>query len=204
MLRLGILGSTRGTDLQAIIDAIEGKRLSGIEIAIVVSDRKDAFILKRARKHGIKTVFVDRKKFDGSEGFNKAILEALMENKAELVLLIGYMRIVKEPLLSAYKGRIMNIHPSLLPKYAGGMDTNVHEEVLRNKEKETGCTLHFVTAELDGGPIILQEKVNVMKDDTPETLKERVQDAEKKILLHAIALYRDGKIRIEKGKVILG
>jgi formyltetrahydrofolate-dependent phosphoribosylglycinamide formyltransferase len=203
MLKIGILGSTRGSDLQAVIDAVRQGRLKGVEISVVVSDREDAYILERARKHGIKAVFVGRKDYPDTEAFNRAISDALKGNGAELVLLIGYMRIVREPLLSAFKDRMMNIHPSLLPKYAGGMDRNVHEEVLRSSDRETGCTLHFVTADLDSGPVIMQEKVAVEPEDNPDSLKAKVQEAEKRVIIKAIELYRDGKIRVDKGKVIL-
>ena len=199
-LRLGVLGSTKGTDLQAIIDSIGAGKLEA-EIAVVASDRADAFILERAKKHGIKAVAVERKKFFSSEEFNKKIDSILKENDVELVLLIGFMRIVREPVLSTFRNRIINIHPSLLPKYAGGRDLNVHEEVLKNKEKETGCTLHFVTEQVDEGPIIMQKKVKVLKSDTPDSLKERVQKAEQEILLEAIKLFAQHKISIVGGRV---
>jgi len=199
-LRLGVLGSTKGTDLQAIIDSIGAGKLEA-EIAVVASDKADALILERAKKHGIKAVAVERKKFSSSEEFNKKINSILKENDVELVLLIGFMRIVREPVLSTFRNRIINIHPSLLPKYAGGRDLNVHEEVLKNKEKETGCTLHFVTEQVDEGPIIMQKKVKVLKSDTPDSLKERVQKAEQEILLEAIKLFAQHKISIVGGRV---
>ena len=199
-LRLGVLGSTKGTDLQAIIDSIGAGKLEA-EIAVVASDKADALILERAKKHGIKAVAVERKKFFSSEEFNKKIDSILKENDVELVLLIGFMRIVREPVLSTFRNRIINIHPSLLPKYAGGRDLNVHEEVLKNKEKETGCTLHFVTEQVDEGPIIMQKKVKVLKSDTPDSLKERVQKAEQEILLEAIKLFAQHKISIVGGRV---
>ena len=201
MLKIGVLGSTKGTDLQAVIDALESKKLKNVEIAVVVSDKEDAFILERAKKYGIKTAVVRKKDYSPDYEFNKALMQALKENGAELILLIGYMKIVKEPLLSAYPNRMMNIHPSLLPKYGGGMDMNVHEEVLKNKEKETGCTLHFVTADLDSGPIIMQKKVKVEKNDTVDSLKGKVQKAEQEVILKAIELYRDGKIKVNPGRV---
>ncbi len=199
-LKIAVLGSTRGTDMQAIIDATEKGEL-GTEISVVVSDVEDAYILERARKHNIKAVFVDAKKFGNKEAFNEEILRILKENNADLVLLIGYMRIVREPVLTEYKNKIMNIHPSLLPKYAGGRDLNVHKEVLKNKEKETGCTLHFVTEKVDSGPIILQKVVPVLETDTADSLKERVQSVEQGIILEAIKLFQQGKISVEEGKV---
>ena len=203
MLKLGILGSTKGTDLQAIIDAIEDKSLKDVEVSVVISDKENAYILERARKHCLQTAYIGRKDFDNHTDFNRAIADKLKENKVNLVLLIGYMKIVRKPLVSRYGNKMMNIHPSLLPKYAGGMDTNVHEEIIKNHNKETGCTLHFVTAELDSGPIILQEKVSVEEHDTPDTLKIKVQGAEKRIILKAVELYRDKKIKVENNKVII-
>ena len=135
-VRLAVLGSTRGTDLQAIIDAIERNELDA-EIALVFSNKADAFILERAKKHKIETLFIDHRKYRNREEFDRLIVGALKKKKAGLVLLIGYMRIISPYFCKEFAGRIWNIHPSLLPKYAGGVDTNVHEEVLRNKEKET-------------------------------------------------------------------
>jgi phosphoribosylglycinamide formyltransferase 1 len=199
-LKIGVLGSTKGTDLQAVIDAIEEKKIDA-EIAVVISDVQDAFILERAKKHGIEAKFVDPKAFESREAFNTAILQILEKKNVELVLLIGYMRIVREPIISAFKNRMMNIHPSLLPKYAGGKDTNVHEEVLKNGDTETGCTLHFVTADIDSGPIIMQKKVAVEENDDVDSLKEKVQEAEKEIILKAIGLFAENKIKVENGMV---
>ena len=203
MLKLGVLGSTKGTDLQAVIDAIEDNSLKDVEVSIVISDKENAYILERARKHDLQAVYIGRKDFDNHEDFNRAVADKLKENKVNLVLLIGYMKIVREPLVSRYENKMMNIHPSLLPKYAGGMDTNIHEEIIKNHDKETGCTLHFVTTELDSGPIILQETVSVEEHDTSDTLKIKVQGAEKRIILKAVELYRDGKIKVENNKVVI-
>ena len=125
----------------------------------------------------------------------------LEKKKVDLILLIGYMRILSPYFCSEFAGRVWNIHPSLLPKHAGGMDTNVHEEVLRNKEKETGCTLHVVSEKVDGGQIIMQKKVRVLADDNADTLKERVQKAEQEVLVKAIKLFSKGKISVSGGKV---
>ena len=192
-LKIGVLGSTKGTDLQAIIDAIEAGRL-GAEIVLVASDKKDAFILERARKHGIETFSVDYKKFESREMAEKEMAMQLKKRKAQLVLLIGFMKILSSGFVSEFKGRIWNIHPSLLPKYAGGMNMNVHEEVLRNGEKETGCTLHEVTEQVDAGKIILQKKTKILPNDTAETLKEKVQKLEQECFLEAIKMVIEGKI----------
>ena len=119
----------------------------------------------------------------------------------ELVLLIGYMRILSPEFVEEWENRIMNIHPSLLPAFAGGMDLNVHEEVLKRGVKVTGCTLHFVDKGTDTGPIILQEPVRVEEDDTPESLKKRVQSAEQKILVEGIKLFQEGKLEVREGRV---
>ena len=198
--RLAVLGSTRGTDLQAIIDAIERKELNA-EISLVFSNKADAYILERAKKHRIETLFIDHRKYKNREEFDRLIVAALKKKKVGLVLLIGYMRIISPYFCKEFAGRIWNIHPSLLPKYAGGMDTDVHSEVLKNKDKETGCTLHVVSEKVDEGQIIMQRKVNVLADDNADSLKGRVQKAEQQLLIKAIKLYSEGKITIKEGKV---
>ena len=200
MLRIGILASTNATDMQAVIDAISSKKINAA-ISVVVSNKKDSFALERARKNNIKSVFIDSKGKE-REQYDKEISEILDKNKVELVLLIGYMRYLSKWFVSKYKNKIMNIHPSLLPKYAGGMDRNVHEEVLKNKEKITGATLHFVDQGADTGPIIFQKKVNINKGETVDSLKEKVQKAEQEIILKAVDLFEKGKMKVEENKVI--
>lgn len=201
MLRLGILASTRATDMQAIIDAISSKKLNSI-IGVVISNKKDAYALERARKHNIKAVFIDSKGKD-REQYDKEVAKVLDKNKVDLILLIGYMRILSAWFVRKYKDKIINIHPSLLPKYAGGMDRAVHEEVLKNKEKVTGCTLHFVDESVDAGPIIMQKEVKISNDETVDSLKEKVQKAEQEIIIKALDLYNKGKIKVEGNKVII-
>ena len=201
-IRIGVLGSTRGTDLQAVIDSIEKKELN-VEIAIVISNKKDAFILERAKNHGIKTLFLDKNDFSPKKEFDKELANKLVEEKVNLILLIGYMRLLTEDFCNMFKNKIMNIHPSLLPKFAGGMDKDVHQEVLDAKEKITGCTLHFVDESVDAGPIIMQKEVKIEKDETVDSLKEKVQKAEQKIILKAIKLFSEGKIKVEGNKVII-
>jgi len=198
-LKIGVLGSTEGTDLQAIIDAIENGTLDA-EIVCVISNVEDAYILERARKHGIEAIFIE---YEGKRRilFDKAVAREFDRRGVELVLLIGFMRILSPWFCRHYENRIMNIHPSLLPLFAGGMDTNVHEEVLRMGLKVTGCTLHFVTPEVDKGPIIMQKPVMVSDDDTPETLKAKVQQAEQEVLLEAIRKFSEGKIKVEGNRV---
>ena len=197
MLRLGVLASTKATDLQAVIDAISSKKLNAV-ISVVVSNKKDAYALERARKNKIKAVFIGSKGKDG-EQYDKETAKILDENKAQLILLIGYMRFLSPWFVNKYKNKIMNIHPSLLPKYAGGMDIDVHAEVLKNKEKITGATLHFADEGADTGPIIMQKEVNISKNETVDSLKDKVQKAEQEIIVKAIDLFEKKKIKI-KGK----
>ena len=199
MLRLGILASTKATDLQAVIDAIDSKKLNAV-ISVVVSSKQDAYALERARSHNIKAFFIDSKGKE-REQYDREIAKVLDENKADLILLIGYMRFLSHWFVNKYKNRIMNIHPSLLPKYAGGMDRDVHAEVLKNREKVTGATLHFVDEGADTGPIIMQKEVKIEKNETADSLKEKVQKAEQEIIVKAIDLFEKKKIKVEGKKV---
>ncbi|MBI1936113.1 phosphoribosylglycinamide formyltransferase [Candidatus Woesearchaeota archaeon] len=201
MLRIGILASTKGTDMQAIIDAISSKKLNAI-ISVVISNKEDSFALERARSHGIKAIFIDPKGKE-REQYDMEAAKELEKSNVGLILLIGYMRFLSPWLVRRFKNRIMNIHPSLLPKYAGGMDKNVHQEVLKNKEKFTGATLHFVDEGHDTGPIIMQKQVKIYENETVDTLKEKVQRAEQEIILKAVSLFEKGKIKIEKNKVTI-
>ena len=189
MIRLGVLGSTNGTDLQAILDAIELKQLKS-KLATVISNKKKAFILKRAKNYRIPSYYISHKNID-RETFDRKMTEILIEHKVDLVLLIGFMRILSKSFCQEWRGKILNVHPSLLPKYAGGMDTNVHEEVLKNKDDKTGCTIHFVTEEVDGGPIFIQKKCSVDPKDTIKSLKTKVQKLEGEAFLEAIPLFEN-------------
>ena len=201
MINIGILASTKGTDMQAVIDAINSKKLDA-KISVVISNRQDAYALERARKHSIKAVFVEQKNKTREE-FDKEASRILDQSKIDLILLIGYMRFLSPWFVNKYKNKIMNIHPSLLPKYAAGMDRNVHEQVLKNKEKVTGATLHFVDEGADTGPIIMQKEVKIDKNETVESLKEKVQKAEQEIIVKAIDLYSKGKLKVQENKVII-
>ena len=201
MLRIGILASTKGTDMQAIIDAIISKKLNAA-ISVVISNKKDSIALERARKHKIKAVFIDSKGKE-REQYDKEVAKVLDENKVDLILLIGYMRILSPWFVRRYKNRIMNIHPSLLPAFAGGMDKDVHQEVLNSKAKVTGCTLHFVDESIDAGPIIMQKEARIEKNETVDSLKEKVQKAEQEIIVKAVDLFEKGKIKVKGKKVII-
>ncbi len=202
-LRVGVLGSTRGTDLQAVIDAIAGGKLPNVKISIVLSNKPDAFVLERARKTGIEAVCIPSAKGEDREAYDRKIVAELEKRNVGLVLLIGYMRFLSPFFVEKYRNRIMNIHPSLLPAFAGGMDLNVHEEVLKAGAKETGCTLHFVDEGADTGPIIGQRKVLVEEKDTADSLKAKVQTEEGALILWAIEKFRDGKIRVDGQKVLV-
>lgn len=191
-LKLGVLGSTKGTDLQAILDAISSGELDA-EISIVLSNRKKAYILERAENHNVPALFMSQKDKTREE-FDSEMTTILIKHKVDLVLLIGFMRILSAEFCREWGDKLLNVHPSLLPKYAGGMDTNVHEEVLKNGEAETGCTIHFVTDEVDGGPILIQKKCTVDFDDTVSTLKAKVQKLEGEAFVEAIKLIQSGNV----------
>tara|TARA_B100001173_G_C15988557_1_gene547864 strand:- start:253 stop:837 length:585 start_codon:yes stop_codon:yes gene_type:complete len=186
MIKIGVLGSTRGTDLQAVIDSINNKELVA-EVAVVISNKKGAYILKRAEQNKIPSVFLSHKGLKRKE-FDRKITNILKKNSVELILLIGFMRVLSSDFCQEWRDRLINVHPSLLPKYAGGMDSSVHEEVIKNGEKETGCTIHFVTEDVDGGPILIQKKCRVDDDDTVETLKAKVQQLEGIAFIESIKL----------------
>ena len=185
-MRLGVLGSTKGTDLQAILDAIHNDALDAT-VVVVVSNRENSYILERARNHNVPDIFIPHTGKKRDE-YDREITAALLQHNADLVLLVGFMRILSAEFCQKWQDRILNVHPSLLPKYAGGMDTNVHEEVLRNGDMETGCTIHFVTEEVDAGPILIQKKCIVGGEDTVESLKTKVQQLEGMAFIEAIEM----------------
>ncbi len=192
-VKLGVLGSTKGTDLQVIIDEIAGGRLDA-SVEIVISNRSKAYILERAANHSIENVFISHKS-RSREDFDREMTAALKKQHVDLILLIGFMRILSAEFCREWAGKVLNVHPSLLPKYAGGMDTNVHEEVLANHDTETGCTIHLVTAEVDSGPIIIQKRCPVDPDDTPDSLKAKVQKLEGEAFIEVIDRYsKTGKL----------
>tara|TARA_Y100000310_G_scaffold344949_1_gene460702 strand:+ start:827 stop:1444 length:618 start_codon:yes stop_codon:yes gene_type:complete len=198
-INIGILGSTKGTDLQAVIDEIEAGRLDA-NIPVVVSNKEDAYILERARKHSIKALFIEPKDKTREE-FDKEVIDIFEKENVGLVLLIGYMRLLSKPFVDKYMNKIMNIHPSLLPAFEGGMDKSVHKSILEQGVNVTGCTLHFVDEGADTGPIILQEPVMIEDGETVESLKPRVQKAEQEIIIKAIKLFSEGKLKVEGRKV---
>lgn len=186
--RIAVLASTRGTDLQAIIDEIKAGRLA-VELACVVSNKKNCYALERAAAQGFKTYFVDPKDKTRVE-FDREMAKILKNEKVDLIVLVGYMRILTPYFVGEFKNRIINVHPALIPKYCGKdfFGNNVHEAVLKAGEKETGMTIHYVEEEVDAGPIIIQKKCPVLPGDTPDTLKERVQALEKEWYSKAIQM----------------
>ena len=191
-IKLGIIGSTKGTDLQAILDAIQSGELSA-EVSVVISNRKNAYILERAENHNMPAAFISHKGKTREE-FDAEMTSVLNEHCVDLVLLIGFMRILSAEFCNTWRDRLLNVHPSLLPKYAGGMDMNVHEAVLNNGDTETGCTIHFVTNEVDGGPILIQKKCAVATDDTVESLKTKVQELEGRAFIESIKLIQNENV----------
>ncbi len=198
-LILGVLASTRGTDLQSVIDAIESKQLDA-GIACVVINKHEAFALQRAKKHGIESIFLDPKEFGSKEAFDEKFVQLLKERNVELVLHIVYNKFLSEPFLNAFKNRAMNIHPSLLPSFKG-WDRNVHQEVLDAGCKVSGCSLFFVTGEPDSGPIIAQKAVSLAESETVDSLKEKVQKEEQEVILQGIELFQQGRLKVEGNRV---
>ena len=204
MLKIAVLVSGGGTNLQAIIDAIADKTITNAEISVVISNNKDAYALERAGKHGIEAVCISPKQFETRDAFNQAFLEKLNSYQVDLVVLAGFLVVLPEMMIRAYENRIINIHPSLIPSFCGTgfYGLKVHEGVLARGVKITGATVHFVDAGTDTGPIIVQKAVEVKQDDTPEILQRRVmEEAEWKIMPKAIDLIANGKVSVVEGKV---
>ncbi|MBQ5559450.1 MAG: phosphoribosylglycinamide formyltransferase [Lachnospiraceae bacterium] len=198
-MKLAVLVSGGGTNLQAIIDKIENGTIKNAEIAVVISNKKDAFALERAKKHGIAGVCISPKDYATREAFNDALLDSLKEYQVDLVVLAGYLVIVPKNVVDAFENRIINIHPSLIPSFCGDgfYGLKVHEAVLARGNKVTGATVHFVDDGTDTGPIILQKAVYVQEGDTPEILQKRVmEEAEWNILPEAINLIANDKIEV--------
>lgn len=197
MLRTGIMVSGGGTNLQAILDAVDSGKITDTEISVVISNNPGAYALERARTHGIEAVFISPKEFESREAFNKAFLEKVDKYKLDLIVLAGFLVKIPEAMVKKYEGRIINIHPSLIPSFCGVgyYGLKVHEEALRRGVKVTGATVHYVDGGMDTGPIILQKAVEVEKGDTPEILQRRVMEqAEWIILPKAIQMIAHGEV----------
>lgn len=198
MVNLGVLVSGSGSNLQAIIDNIEAGRLDA-RIRIIISNVPDVFALERAKKHSIPSLVISHKGYKRREDFDKKIVEALQAHEVGLVVLAGYMRVVTAVLLRAFPMRVMNIHPALLPSFAG---THVWQAEVDYGVKFAGCTVHFVDEGTDTGPIIIQAVVPVYDDDTAETLNARILKQEHKIFSQAIQLYAEGRLEIQGRRVL--
>jgi phosphoribosylglycinamide formyltransferase-1 len=200
MRNIAVLASGRGSNLEAIIKNIENGTLQA-NLACVISDNKDAPALQIARAHGVKAIWLDPgpKKTWLLPEFEENYVKTLQEHKVDLLCLAGFMRIIKKPLLEAFKGRIINIHPALLPSFPG---LDVQRKALEYGVKFSGCTVHFVTEDVDAGAIVTQAAVTVLDDDTPETLAARILTEEHRIYTEAINIIVSGKYRIEGRRVI--
>ena len=204
MLKLAVLVSGGGTNLQAIMDSIEDGRITGARIQVVISNNKNAYALTRAKEAGIPARCISPKDYENREAFNDALLEALVESAADLVVLAGCLVVNPEKNVERFENRIINIHPSLIPSFCGKdyYGLKVHEGVLDRGVKVTGATVHFVDKGTDTGPIILQKAVEVQDGDTPEILQRRVmEEAEWVIMPQAIDLIANGRITVTDGKV---
>lgn len=190
---LAVLASGYGSNLQAIINAVQNGEISG-RVAVVISDRKNAYALQRARDRGIEALFVDPREHEGRNAYDKAIVEILHNRKIRLVILAGFMRLLTAYFVQEFKGRIMNIHPSLLPAFPG---LDGVKQALAYGVKVSGCTVHFVDEGLDTGPIILQEAVPVYDHDTEDSIHARIHQVEHRLYPRAIQLFIEGKLRLE-------
>lgn len=183
-MRLAVIGSTNGTDLVPIVEAVGSGGLSAT-VEVVLSNNETSGILKKARDYGIENHFICHKN-KKRDVFDFEMSQILEDKKIDLILLIGFMRILSSEFVDRWFGKIVNVHPSLLPKYAGGMNSDVHKSVLAAGDKETGCTIHLVTKEVDGGPILLQKSCPVFENDSIDSLKERVQKLEGEAFIEII------------------
>lgn len=205
MLRVAVFVSGGGTNLQAIIDAVESGMITNTELVGVISNNKNAFALTRAGNHKIPAQCISPKDFETREEFNQVFLEKVNELKPDLIVLAGFLVVIPEAMIKEYRNRIINIHPSLIPSFCGTgyYGLKVHEAALERGVKVVGATVHFVDEGTDTGPIILQKAVNVEEGDTPSVLQRRVMEqAEWKILPQAIDMIANGKIEVVDGKTV--
>lgn len=206
MKKIVVLVSGGGTNLQALIDAQENGIIKNGRITCVISSKEGVYALERAKKHNIPSRVIPRKDYPDAKSYSQAVLDALIEEEAELVVYAGFMTILDELVVKALPNRMMNVHPALIPSFCGKgyYGLRVHEEALKKGVKLTGATVHFVTEVCDGGPIILQKAVEVMDDDTPETLQRRVMEqAEWKLLPRAVALFCEDKLEVKGSRVLI-
>ena len=206
MKNIVVLVSGGGTNLQALIDAQESGAIKNGRITCVISSKPGVYALERAAKHGISSRVIARREYPDIISYSQAVLDAILEEKADLVVYAGFMTILDELVVKAMPNKMMNVHPALIPSFCGKgyYGLKVHEEALKKGVKLTGATVHFVTEVCDGGPIILQKGVEVRDDDTPETLQRRVMEqAEWKILPQAVSLFCEDKLEVRDSRVYL-
>lgn len=206
MKNIVVLVSGGGTNLQALIDAQGRGELGSGRIGCVISSKAEAYALKRAEAAGIKTLVLARKEYPDIAAYSGAMTDALLRERADLVVYAGFMTILDEQVCRAFPYKMMNVHPALIPSFCGKgfYGLRVHEAALEKGVKLSGATVHFVTEECDGGPIILQKAVEVENGDTPETLQRRIMErAEWELLPRAVRLFCDGKITVENGKAVV-
>ncbi len=199
MLNIAVLVSGGGTNLQALIDAEKSGKIKNGKITCVISSKPGVYALERAENNGIKTRVIPRADYGDIHSYTAAITKALQEEKAELVVYAGFMTILDSQIVKAFPGKMMNVHPALIPSFCGKgfYGLHVHEAVLASGVKLTGATVHFVTEECDGGPIIMQKAVPVLNGDTPEILQKRVmEECEWQILPESVSLFCQGRIKI--------
>ena len=206
MLKIAVLVSGGGTNLQAIIDAIDAGTITNAQIDVVISNNPGVYALERAKNAGIEAMCLSPKEFESREIFNDVLTKTIIDRGIDLVVLAGFLVIIPPQLIKAYKNRIINIHPSLIPSFCGTgfYGLKVHEEALKRGVKVTGATCHFVDEGTDTGPIILQKAVCVEPDDTPKSLQQRVMEqAERKIMPQAIDLIANDRIEVVDGRVVI-
>ncbi|SES74494.1 formyltetrahydrofolate-dependent phosphoribosylglycinamide formyltransferase [Methanococcoides vulcani] len=197
-LNIAVLVSGRGSNLQSIIDNIENGYIPDAAIKVVVSDKGDAYALERANDQGIDAVFIDPSAFGGKKGYEEEVLRTLEKYDTQLVLLAGYMRIIGKDVIEAYKNRMMNIHPALLPSFMG---LHAQKQAFDYGVKVAGCTVHFVDEGMDTGPIILQRCVPVLEGDTEDTLADRILEQEHKIYPEAVKLFAEDRLKVD-GRIV--
>lgn len=203
MIRVGVLVSGGGTNLQAIIDAVKNEEITNVELEVVISNKKDAYALTRAKENDIKAESVCIRDYENRDAFNKVLIETIDSYNLDLIVLAGFLVVLPAELIQKYRNRIINIHPSLIPSFCGNgfYGLHVHEKALERGVKITGATVHFVDEGTDTGPIIYQKAVEVLPNDTPEILQRRVMEqAEWKILPQAINDIANGKIMLSSEK----
>ncbi|WP_292470307.1 phosphoribosylglycinamide formyltransferase [Methanolobus sp.] len=198
-INIAVLVSGRGSNLQSIIDNIESGYIKNAQVAVVISDVGEAYALERARNHGITDVFIDPSDYSDRQEYEKEMLEVLKDNDVNLLLLAGYMRLIGKDLISAYRNRIINIHPALLPSFKG---LHAQQQAFDYGVKVSGCTVHFVDEGMDTGPIIIQKCVPVLDTDTAEELAARILEQEHNIFPESVKLFVEGKLKVE-GRIVV-